>query len=136
MELMKGGGGEAAEAPSPADSAAPVTAPMASPQPQEGAQAQAMVSISLALDLLEKALSPFGSETPEGKAVLAALTGLTRQFGEKREKAKPMVNAELMHMMSTLPQGGGATQEMKSMMGGGAAAPSPAGAPAPMPMAA
>jgi hypothetical protein len=48
-----------------------------------------------------------------------------------RDKAKPLVPAELMSMMKALPQAGGASPEMKAPAAGGA----PGGAQ-PMPQAA
>lgn len=123
MQLMAGGGKTGSPPPAAAPGAppggAPVGAPMTTPQPNAGEQQAAMVDISMAFDLLEKSLGSFGTETPQGQAIHKALGMLNKEFGEKREKAKPLVPAELMQLMSGLPQAGGGSPEMKSMTGGG-----------------
>lgn len=146
MKLMQGGaGGKTGAPPPPApaggspSSGAPVGAPMTTPQANEGEQQAAMVDISMAFDLLEKSMSAFGAESKAGQALHKALGIMVKEFGEKREKAKPLVPAELMQLMQGLPQGAGGSPEMKAMAGGGmppgGAPPPGAGAP-PMPMAA
>src|SRR5580700_7067561 len=102
IKLIAGGGGQkaapmpnAAPPGGPPPGGAPVGAPMTSPQQNAGVQKAAMVDISMAMDLLEKSLPPFGSESEEGKSLLSALSGLSKTFGEKRDKAKPLVPAEL-----------------------------------------
>lgn len=107
MQLMQQGGQQAG--------GAPVTAPMTSPQQNEGQQQAAMVDISMAMDLLEKSLPLFGSETDQGRSLLSALTGLSKTFGEQRDKGRQLVPAEIMQLMQSLPQGGGASPEMQSM---------------------
>ena len=106
----------------------PVGAPMVTPQPKEGEKAAAMVKIEMALNLLETALPPFGSETPEGAAILGALRTLTGRFGEKRQKAKDLVPAEMRQLMASQ-----ASSPAQKIMAGGPppAAPGTAG-PAPM----
>lgn len=137
MKLMAAGGAGKKAAPpvgaTPSGSqtpGGPVGAPMTTPQPNQGQQQAANVDIALAMDLLEKALPPYGSESPQGKALLTCLSGLSKTFGEQREKAKPLIPAELKQLMAATPMGGGATPEMKSMAGG---APKPPGAGAPPP---
>ena len=136
MQLIAGGAGAKgappAVAPPAAPGGAPSGVPMTTPQPNEGEQQAAMVDISMAFDLLEKSLGAFGSESPQGQAIHKALGVMTKEFGEKRQKAKPLVPAELMQLMGSLPQAGGGSPEMKAMAGGGA----PAAAPAAPPMAA
>lgn len=135
MKVIAGGagktGGSLEDAPPAAPGAgAPVGSPMTTPQPNEGMQQAAAIDVSMALDLLERSLPPFGSDSKEGKALFSALDSLSKVFGDRREKAKTLVPAELMQLMSSLPQAGGATPEMKALMGGGApggAAPPPMG---------
>ncbi len=141
MQLVQGGAGTKGAppaAPAPAEgagasSSAPVGAPMTTPQGNEGEQQAAMVDISMAFDLLEKTLGAFGAESPQGQAIHKALGIMTKEFGEKRQQAKPLVPAELMQLMGSLPQAGGGSPEAKAMAGG--APPPGAGAP-PQPMAA
>lgn len=127
QELMSlvGGGGQQAGAPAAAapGSQPPNGSPMSTPQENEGAKAQATVSIGLALDLLEKALPSFGSASPEGDAILKAITGLTRKFGGKREGSKQMIPAELKMLME---QSGMKSPEQQAAAGGGG---QPGGAP-------
>ena len=135
MQLMQGAGGKSAPPPppaaaGPAPGGAPVGSPMTTPQPNEGEQQAAMVDISMAFDLLEKSMAAFGTETPQGQALHKALGVMTKEFGEKREKAKPLVPAELMQLMSGLPQAGGGSPEMAAAAGGGMP---PGGAPPPQP---
>lgn len=131
MQLMQGGAGKTgAGAPPPAPGAppggAPVGAPMTTPQPNEGEQQAAAVDISMAMDLMEKSLSSYGTESEQGQAIHKALGALVKSFGKKNDKAKELVPAELMQLMSSLPQGQGGTPEMK-----GAGAPPAAAAPPP-----
>lgn len=115
MKLMAGEGAEQGAAPppdAPGATGAPVGAPMMTPQPNEGEQQQGYVRISLALDLLEQSLPPFGSETPEGKALLQSITALTKAFGEQRPKGKELVPAELKTLMDSQAP----SPEMQAMM--------------------
>lgn len=126
MKLVAGGAGKTgAPPPQAGPGGAPVSAPMTTPQPNEGLQQAAMVDITMALDLLEKSLQAFGSETQQGKVLLGALSRLSQEFGEKRQKAKELVPAELRQLMASQQP----SPEMMAMAGGGA----PGGAPAPMP---
>jgi hypothetical protein len=125
MKLMAGGGGTgAAPGPNPMSAAAssneaPGAGPMATPGPKEGQAQAAMVNISMVFQLLEQSLPAFGSQSEEGKAILQALSTLTKKFGEQRQKSDQLIPAELMQLMQTIPGAGG----------GGAAAPK-AGPPA------
>ncbi len=129
-----GGGGqtaapthnEAAEVGEPPGG--PVGAPLSTPQPNEGMQQEAMVNLSMAMDLMEGSLGAFGTGSPEGQAVHKALGALVKVLGPQREKAQDLQGAELMQLMSSLPQAGGGSPEMAA----GAGAPPPgAGAPPP-----
>lgn len=118
MQLMsQGGGGAEGGAPSGMDPAAgPAGAAMTTPQVDEGAQAEAQTKVALALDLLEQALPPYGSETPEGMAILASITQLTKRFGIKRDEAKQMIPAELKALFQAA---GMQSPEMQGAAGGG-----------------
>jgi hypothetical protein len=70
-----GGGGP--EAPP----SGPSASPMSNPTEQEGLKAQAMQGIQLAIKLLESALLPFGSQSPEGKKLLSAVNSLSKLAG-------------------------------------------------------
>lgn len=61
----------------------------------------------MAMDALEQALMGFGSESPEGQSVLAALKSLSTKFGAQKQQTKNLVPAELGMLMSAFPQMGG-----------------------------
>ena len=137
MQMIQGGGGQSGQSePSPppgeqpgapaasATSNAPVSSPMATPQPKQGDKQQALISVSLAMDLLEQSLPALGSETDEGRTVLATLSNLSKKFGASNRKTQELVPAELKSMMQSLPQAGGMSPEMKALMGGHGGAPS------------
>jgi hypothetical protein len=54
---------------------------MSNPTEMEGLKAQAMQGIQLAIKLLESALLPFGSQSPEGKKLLSAVNSLSKLTG-------------------------------------------------------
>ena len=95
---------------------------MATPEPKAGEREAAMINVSMALDLLERALPQIGSETPEGRKLMSALSSLTSIIGAKKQKTDELQAAEIMQLLNNLPQAAG-------MMPGGAA---PGGTP-PMP---
>ena len=125
MPPIPGGAGvNTAPGPNPMDAAADANAappggPMSTPQPKEGVTQAAKVNVQMASKLLEQALSAFGSQTEEGKAILNSLRLLSKQFGEGSDKAKSLIPAELMQLMQEIP-------------GAGAGPAGPKGAP-PMP---
>ena len=103
----------------------PVGAPMSSPQPNAGEKQGAMLQVQQAMDLLEQSLPAFGSESEEGKTILGALSAIGKKFGgENRARSKELMPAELMNLLSSLPQGPGG---MKPPMPGGGAPPMPGG---------
>ena len=139
MELMKSQqGGGAAPAPEPMGmgspeappEAPPMSSPMSTPEPKMGSKEGALVTLGLAMDLIEQSLPAIGSESPEGQKVLSALRTLTGVLGAKKESVNNLKQSEILQMLQTLPQAGGATPEGKSL----AAAPAipgmmPPGAP-------
>jgi len=114
----------------------PIGAPMSTPQPGAGEKQQAMLKVQQAMDLLEQSLPDFGSESEEGSAIVAVLGNLGKKFGgADRARNKELMPAELMNLLSSLPQGPGG---MKPPPPGGAPMPggmpgAPGGMP-PMPM--
>lgn len=138
MKLMQGGGGASPlggagkggpvpQAPAGSAPQAPGAAPMTTPQPAHGERENAMVNVNLAMDLLEQTLPALGSESEEGAAVLQCLSGLSKKFGHSRAKTQELMPAELMQLMSALPQMGGASPEAKAM-GQNSPMPMPQGA--------
>ena len=90
---------------------------MSTPQPGAGEKQSAMVNVSIAMDLLEQTLPALGSESEEGQAVLNVLGALSKKFGHTKAKSQELVPAELMQLMSSLPQAGGMSPEAKAMGG-------------------
>ena len=125
-------------------STAPAAAPMSTPEPKMGNREGAMVNISMAMDLIEQSLPALGAESDEGRKVLSALRTLTDIIGPKKQKTGELQQSEILQLLQTLPQAGGATPEGKALsqapsIPGMAQTPPAAppgaagGAPAPMP---
>ena len=116
-------------------SAPPMASPMSTPEPKMGNREAGLINISMAMDLLEQVLPAFGSESPEGQKVLGAIRTLTGLIGAKKAKTNELQPAEIMQMLQTLPQAGGATAEGKAMSQApqipGMSAQVPPAAPAP-----
>lgn len=116
----------------------PMGGPLSTPEPQSGRRESAMVNVGMAMDLLEQSLPSIGAESEEGQKLVAALRALTGVIGPRRQKAGELQTAEILQLLQQLPQGGGATPEMKAMAGmpavpgmAGGGGPSPAMPPMP-----
>jgi len=135
-------------------SAPPMASPMSTPEPKMGDRESSLLNISMAMDLLEQALPALGSESEEGQKVLNGIRTLTTILGAKKAKVNSLQPTEIMQMLQSLPQAGGATPEGNAMqkapmipgmspggappppmppMGGGAGGPPPS-MPPPQPM--
>ena len=143
MELMRGPRSAGAAAPMPQAPAAPMTdaetpptaAPMSTPEPKMGSREAALINIGMAMDLIEQSLPALGSESEEGKKALDAIRNLTGVMGPRKAKTNELQQAEILQMLQSLPQAGGASPEAKAI----AQAPIPGmppqgGAPSPSPM--
>lgn len=93
-------------------------APMAQPSPNDGARQMGMVQVETALQMLEQALVSLGSQTPEGAAVLKAMSALSKNF--TRTQSQDLVPAQIAEMARAQQQ-----SPMAQMIGGGAPAPAP-----------
>ena len=146
MSQQPTGGALPPGAPSP-DVSTPMTDPLTTPEPKYGQREAALINVSMALDLIEQALPAVGSETPEGKKLMSALSALTGLLGPKKARTGELQQAEILQLMQNLPQAGGGTPGSRAIAGGppnlglmnppGAPPAPPAGAPAgapPMPM--
>jgi hypothetical protein len=96
-------------------SAPPMGAPMSTPEPKMGNREAAMINISMAMDLLEQSLPAIGSETAEGRQILSAIGQMTKILGPRKQKTAELQPAEILQMLQTLPQAGGASPEAKVM---------------------
>ena len=90
-------------------STAPMASPMSTPEPQKGAQEQARLSVMMALDMIQQAMSTFGPDSDEGKVLADIVSKITTKFGERESETRQLIPAEILQMIQTLPQAGGAT---------------------------
>jgi len=100
-----------------------------------GSREAALINIGMAMDLIEQSLPALGSESEEGKKALDAIRNLTGVMGPRKAKTNELQQAEILQMLQSLPQAGGASPEAKAI----AQAPIPGmppqgGAPSPSPM--
>lgn len=121
----------------------PAASPMSTPEPKMGNREGALVNISIAMDMLEQSLPALGSESEEGRKIIGAIRTLTDIIGPKKAKTNELQQSEILQLLQTLPQAGGATPEGKAIAqapaipGMSPSAPPPAipggGAPGAMP---
>jgi len=97
------------------NSALPMGSPMSTPEPKMGNREAAMINLSMAQDLLEQALPAVGSDSDEGRSILNAIGVINKVIGPKKSKTNELQPTEIMQMLQTLPQAGGATAEGKAM---------------------
>lgn len=127
MELMKGPRSAGGGAPSgmnmpgmapaaPSDAETPPTAsPMSTPEPKMGSKEAAMINLGMAMDLLEQSLPALGSESEEGQKALRAITVLNGILGARKPKVNQLQQSEILQMLQTLPQAGGAAPEAQAI---------------------
>jgi hypothetical protein len=99
----------------------PMSSPMTTPEPQAGNMEEARLNVMMALDMLQNALQTFGLQSEEGSTLSDAVEKLVSKFGERESQTRELMPAEIMNLVSTLPQAGGATPEARAV----AAAPVP-----------
>ena len=102
--------GEGADSSTP-----PMASPMSTPEPKMGSKAAANINIQMAMDLLEQSLPALGSESEEGQQIMKSLGSLHKVFGKREAKSREVMPAEILQMIQTLPQAGGATPEQRSI---------------------
>lgn len=103
----------------------PSAAPMSKPQDKRGLKAAAQTNVHIAVNMLEEALPAFGSESPEGGKILAALKTLSSMVAKR--DSSDLVPAELLQLIQRSTQMGGGTaiqQQLRKQMA--AAKPQPA----------
>ena len=122
MELMsKGQASAGSPAPEPTPGAMsdaetpPMASPMSTPEPKMGSKEAALINISMAMDLLEQSLPALGSESAEGQKALNAIRQLSGLIGARKGKTNELQQSEILQMLQTLPQAGGATPEGRAM---------------------
>jgi hypothetical protein len=93
----------------------PMASPMSTPEPKMGSKEAAMINLGMAQDLLEQSLPAVGSDTPEGQAILSAISQINKTLGPRKNKTNELQQSEILQMLQTLPQAGGATPEGKAI---------------------
>jgi hypothetical protein len=114
MAMMKMDQGMDAEAPTlpPSEQGAatpPMASPMSTPEEKKGEQEKARLNIMMALDMLQSAVGAFDAESEENKTIEKVVAEITRRFGERESDTRQLIPAEILQMIQTLPQAGGAT---------------------------
>jgi len=124
MELMKGkqsAGGAAIPTPPPQPGAMsdaetpPMASPMSTPEPKMGSREASMINLGMAQDLLEQSLPAVGSDSDEGRAILGAISAINKVLGPRKGKTNELQQSEILQMLQTLPQAGGATPEGRAI---------------------
>jgi len=87
---------------------------MSTPQDKRGLKAAAHTNIHIAVNMLEEALPAFGSESPEGSKILAALKSLGSLVAKK--DTSDLVPAEVLQMVRRMPQMGGGTEVQQQII--------------------
>jgi hypothetical protein len=88
---------------------------MATPQEPKGLHQAAKVHVMMAADLLAQAIPSFGPQSEDGQALMKALQVLHKAFGKTQEKSRELVPAEILQLLSALPQAGGGSPGAKQM---------------------
>lgn len=106
-ELMKAAGAGGPPPPQAMPGGAPPVAgpsggPMMTPSRKEGNIAGGKADIQVILKKLTQSLQTFAPTTDEGKAVMKAITALTKAFGDTEGKDKELMPAEIMQALSGL----------------------------------
>jgi hypothetical protein len=121
MDMLKADQGMPAQeqmTPPPSEQGAdtaPMPSPMTTPEPQVGNMEQARLNVMMALDMLQNALMTFGMESEEGMALQDVVSKITAKFGERESDTRQLMPAEIMNLIQTLPQAGGATPEARAV---------------------
>lgn len=134
MELMRGARSAGTAMPMPGSSAnaaagtmptppaplsdaetPPISAPMSTPEPKMGSREAAMINIGMAMDLLEQSIPALGAESEEARKTLDAIRNLTGILGPRKGQTNELQQAEILQMLQSLPQAGGATPEGKAL---------------------
>lgn len=93
----------------------PMGSPMSTPEPKLGNKEGALVNIGIVIDMLEQSLPAFGADSEQGKIVMDTISKLNKMLGGRKAQTNELQQAEIMQLMQTLPQAGGATPEGRAM---------------------
>lgn len=112
IKQSRNGEGADMSTPPPAEQEAttsPMASPMTTPEPAKGEEEKARLNIMMALDMLQSAMGVFAPESKEAKTVEKLVADITRTFGERESDTRRLIPSEILQMIQTLPQAGGAT---------------------------
>lgn len=121
MSLIKAdqGGGEEPMTP-PAfeqeETTAPMASPMSTPEPKRGEEESARLNVMMALDMLQQAIGAFPMDSAETKTIEKVIAEITRRFGEREADTRRLMPSEIIQMIQSLPQAGGATPGQREAM--------------------
>lgn len=88
---------------------------MSTPEPKMGSKEGAMINLSMAADLIEQSLPALGAESEEGRKALDAHGVLLGILGPRKNNTSELQPTEIVQMLQTLPQAGGAAPESIAM---------------------
>lgn len=119
MDMMRMDQGEQAMAPTlpPSEQGAdtpPMASPMSTPEAKKGEQEKARLNVMMAMDMLQSAIGAFDPDSPENLTIEKVVADITRRFGERESDTRQLIPAEILQMIQTLPQAGGATPGQRS----------------------
>jgi hypothetical protein len=114
MAMMRMDQGQDAMAPTlpPSEQGAatpPMASPMSTPEEKKGEQEKARLNVMMALDMLQSAIGAFAPDSEENQTIQKVVADITRRFGEREGDTRQLIPAEILQMIQTLPQAGGAT---------------------------
>jgi hypothetical protein len=121
MNLIKSGQGMDSEPATPPafeqdEGTAPMASPMSTPEPKRGEEEAARLNVMMALDMLQQAMGAFGMDSPETKTIEKVVADITRRFGEREADTRRLMPSEIIQMIQSLPQAGGATPGQREAM--------------------
>lgn len=121
MDLIKSGQGMMGEPETPPafeqdENTAPMASPMSTPEPKRGEEEAARLNVMMALDMLQQAMGAFQMDSEESKTIEKVVADITRRFGEREADTRRLMPSEIIQMIQSLPQAGGATPGQREAM--------------------
>ena len=114
MQMLKADQGMGSEPMTPPafeqeETTSPMASPMSTPEPKRGEEEAARLNVMMALDMLQQAMSVFQMGSEEAKTIEKVIAEITRRFGERESDSRRLMPSEIIQMIQSLPQAGGAT---------------------------
>jgi hypothetical protein len=121
MSLLKADQGVGSEPAAPPafeqeETTAPMASPMSTPEPKRGEEESARLNVMMALDMLQQAMGAFPMDSSETKTIEKVIAEITRRFGEREADTRRLMPSEIIQMIQSLPQAGGATPGQREAM--------------------